>query len=82
MDELDNYLHGLYDPKVYWGRDGVEAQAVKGFEQTCVVIAQHIGMNRNEMLTIAFFQAVEVLKKQFKERSKTFSNGKAAHKSI
>lgn len=76
VEELDEHLFSLYTPKVYSGREGVEAKAVKGFEQTCIIIAQEIGKDPKKMTTFEFYQALALLKEQQKAREKITKHGR------
>lgn len=75
----DEEIEGLYKPRVYSGRDGEEAAALKNFEKTCIVVAQHVGKDAKTMTTMEFHEAVQMVKQQIKKLEK---RGNKPHKGV
>lgn len=57
-------------PKVYAGSEGEEIKFIKGFEETCILLNQHISIDPKTMTALAFYQALEVIREQHKEQKK------------
>lgn len=69
--EIDEFLMSRLKPKSYHGREGLEVKMIKGFEQTCVLLKQYnVSHEPKKMTTLAFYQALEVIKEQLKKRAK------------
>lgn len=68
---IDEFLLSQIKPKNYHGKDGLEAKMIANFEETCVILAQnHVNANPRNMTTLSYYQSLEVLKAQMKERNK------------
>lgn len=68
---IDEFLMSRLKPKNYHGREGLEVKMIKGFEQTCVLLKQYNVSNEpRKMTTLAYYQALEVVKEQLKKQSK------------
>ena len=74
INEISEFFLSKIKPKQYHGHSGLEVQAIKNFEQTCILLLQHnVTDTPKKMTTLSFFQALETLHEQLKkqkERSK------------
>ena len=66
IDEIDDFLFGMYEPVIFHGRDGAEVGEIKGFEKMCNIIAQHIPRNPKKMTVLEFYQSLADIKEQSK----------------
>lgn len=70
LEEIENFLFGFFKPKQYWGSDGEEVRHIRGFEQTCIVIHQHIPKDPRKMTVLEFYETLQFLRAQMKEKKK------------
>ena len=74
IDVIDTLLLAVFKPSVFGGRNGVEVQFTKAFEQSCILLAQK-GLAANikqakELSVLEYYEALEVIRKQVKEANK------------
>jgi hypothetical protein len=68
---IDDFIMSQIKPKNYHGANGLEAKMIANFEETCVILSQnHVSSNPREMTTLSYYQALEVLRAQMKERGR------------
>lgn len=68
---IDDFLIEKIQPKEYGGSGGMEVQTVKSFESTCILLQQYnVSPDPRKMSTLAFYQALEVIKEQVRNRAK------------
>lgn len=68
---IDDFLLSKIQPREYSGPDGMEVQTVKSFESTCVLLQQYnASPDPRKMSTLAFYQALEIIKEQVRKRAK------------
>ena len=68
---IDKFLISSFKPRNYQGTNGIEVQMMKGFEETCVMLAQQgVSANPRNMTTLSFYQALETIKQQIKAKNK------------
>ena len=60
----------MIKPEKFTGKDGKEVGHIKGFEQTCVLLNQHIGKDPKSMTALEFLTALELVKEQLKPKRK------------
>lgn len=70
--EIDKYLMGLYQPKVFDGTKSVEVQYEKNFESSCLLIAQRTSLNPKQLTVLQFYNALEQIKQQIEAESKAY----------
>ena len=69
--EIDNFIMSRVNPKNFHGAHGIEAKRIKGFEQTCIMMKQYnVADDPKTMTTLAFYQALEVIKEQLKQQKR------------
>ena len=70
IEQIDNDLFDKYKPKTFHGRNGLEVKFIDDFEESFVLINQHINKEAKTMTVFEYFKTIQVLKKQAKERQK------------
>lgn len=69
--DIDEFFFSRIKPKQYHGREGLEVNMIKGFEETCILLTQYRAADDpKKMTTLAFYQALDVIKQQLKQRKK------------
>ena len=64
ITEIDDLLLSWYKPKVFYGSMSAEVLAMKGFEETCIILKKNnVADNPKSLTTLAYFEALEVVKK-------------------
>lgn len=77
IEKVEDELLRQVAPHVYAGPHGEEIRFIKGFEETCILLNQHVPKDPKQMTALSFYQALEVIKEQAKERKKQSArNGK------
>lgn len=68
---IDEYFLLQFKPRSFHGPQGAEVQTIKAFEEMCIILSQN-GMTTDakNMTTLAFFQALELIKAQAKQKEK------------
>lgn len=67
---IEDALFDFFKPKKYDGSDGVEISQIKGFNDTCVIINQYVPKDPKTMTVVEFYQTLDIIKDQLKERKK------------
>ena len=70
--QIDEEILGRINPKRFGGSKGAEVQAIKGFEQDCIIINQFIPKDPKQMTVLEFYQALEFIQKQVKANGKSY----------
>lgn len=68
VEAIDEFLFSLDKPKMYDGRDGMEVNYIKSFEEMCTIMSQHVNRDPKTMTVMEYYQTLSVLKKQFKKK--------------
>ena len=68
LSRIEDYLYKLANPLSYTGREGREVAYVKSYEEMSFVLSQNSSTNPKAMTVLEYYQAWEVLKKQFKKQ--------------
>ena len=61
-------------PGIYGGKDGREVKFLKGFENNCNILRQHVNKDPKEMTTLEYLQALELVVNDSK-KNKRRKNG-------
>lgn len=64
ISKIDDYLFSLSKPKVFQGPESVEVGYDKSFETMCILISQKAQIDAKKCTVMAFYSAVETIKKQ------------------
>lgn len=72
IDMLDIILLNFYTPKSFLGRESVEIQYDKQFENTCVLIAQKTSLDAKKMTVLQYYSTLETIKKQAEAEIKAY----------
>lgn len=76
IQAIDNFILDRVKPKQYHGPEGLEVATIANFEENCVLLAQHgVSDNPRKMTVIAFYTAMDVIRKQAKAREKADTTG-------
>ncbi len=70
LERVEDELFSLFVPQKYDGQKGLEVKHIKGFNETCVIMQQHMVKDPRKMMTLEYFQALDLLKQQFKNKRK------------
>ena len=73
IEKIDSTLFAGYKPKSFVGPDSVEIEHDKSFEETCLLISQEIHVDAKTLTTLAFYSALETIKKQAEAKNKSVS---------
>lgn len=76
INEIDNFLFGLYKPKSFVGEKSVEISYDKSFESACLLIAQKSSLDPKKMTTLQFYSALNNIKKQLEVEAKSYKSHK------
>lgn len=76
INEIDNFLFGLYKPKSFVGEKSVEISYDKSFESACLLIAQKSSFNPKKMTTLQFYSVLNNIKKQLEAEAKSYKSRK------
>lgn len=68
--KIEDEIFSMLEPQSYAGNKGLEVKHIKGFDKTCVVLQQYVPKDPKTMTTLEYFNALELLKKQVKEKNK------------
>lgn len=66
IERVDDEMLLLSPPKIFYGPDSAEIQHDKTFEQMCLAMTQHFGINTKELTVQEFYIAKEVLEEYIK----------------
>ena len=70
IQRVEDEIFSMIDPQEYGGNKGLEVKHIKGFDNTCIVLQQYVPRDPKTMTTLEYFNALELLKKQVKEKNK------------
>lgn len=70
IEKIDEHFFSLVTPQRWDGREGVEVQHIKAFEETCTILNQYIPKDPKKMTTLEFYSNLEVIRAQLKEQQK------------
>lgn len=68
---IDAELFMLYHPKSFDGSGSVEVQYDKSYQNALLLISKELNLDTKNMSTLQFYNALELIKKQYDERSKS-----------
>lgn len=60
----------LIKPKEYGGSKGQEVKFLKGFEDSCNILVQHINREPKNMTVLEYLQTIELVKEIVKKNKK------------
>ena len=69
LEKIDEYLLSLAKPKTFSGKDSVEIQYDKQFENMNILLAQQLSVNTENMTVLQYYNAFEYLKKSVKNKT-------------
>lgn len=72
IEQLTSHLITYYKPLIFGGSDSVEINHDRSFEDMCLMLSMEMNVDAKKMTVLAFYNAVEVLKKL----RKAVKNGK------
>lgn len=70
IEELTNLLMTFSNPLKFAGKDSIEIEYDKNFENMCIMLSQKLHINPKNYTVLEFYNAYEYLKKQIKQESK------------
>jgi len=73
IEKIDDTLFAGYKPKSFVGADSAEIEHDKGFETSCLLISQEMHLDAKTLTTLAFYSALETIKKQIDVKNKSMS---------
>lgn len=73
IEQIDDSLFAGYKPKSFIGAESVEIEHDKGFETSCLLISQELHIDAKTLTTLAFYSALETIKKQLEAKNKSMS---------
>ena len=73
IEKIDATLFAGYKPKSFAGADSAEIEHDKGFETSCLLISQELHIDAKTLTTLAFYSALETIKKQIEAKNKSIS---------
>ena len=73
IEKIDATLFAGYKPKSFAGADSAEIEHDKGFETACLLISQELHIDAKTLTTLAFYSALETIKKQIEAKNKSIS---------
>lgn len=68
IQEIDDFLFSLSDPKPFSGKNSVEIEYHKQFEEMSLFLQKNLSVSISEMSTLQFYNAFEYLKKMLKQQ--------------
>lgn len=68
VEKIDDYLLSLAKPKTFAGKDSVEIQYDKQFENMNILLAQQLSVKTENMTVLQYYNAFEYLKKSVKNK--------------
>ncbi len=71
IQTIDFNLFDSIKPRVFSGQKGVEVTTIKGFEKTCAILQQNDIERPRSMTTLAYYEALAVVKAQIKQKMKS-----------
>lgn len=75
IEKIDAAIFSGYKPKVFAGTESVEIEHDKGFETSCLLISQELHIEAKALTTLAFYSALETIKKQIEAKNKSMTKG-------
>lgn len=76
VNEIDEYLFGLYTPKIYTGSKSVEVKYDKQFETSCMLIGQKTNLFAKSMTVLEFYNTLSIIEKQVEAELKAYKRTK------
>lgn len=73
IEKIDATLFAGYKPKSFAGAESAEIGHDKSFEETCLLISQETHVDAKTLTTLAFYSALETIKKQVEAKNKSVS---------
>ena len=73
---IDKDLIKRYQPNIYHGSDGLEVRMIKDFEESIILLSQHVNRDPKKMTVLEYYQSLETVKKQVKNKEKLFKKRK------
>lgn len=68
IKEVDAELMAMNEPQKYDGPEGMEIQHIKRFNETCIILGQHVKKDPKQMTVVEYYQALEIVNKQLKPK--------------
>ena len=72
LEAVEDEIFSRLKPQNYSGKNGIEVNHIKGFKETCILLLQHVPKDPESMTVLEFYQALETVKNQSKERKKSY----------
>lgn len=69
---IEDYLHSLYKPKSFDGKDSIEIKFDKQFETSCMLISQKTNRDAKAMTVLEYYTALENIQKQAEAEAKAY----------
>lgn len=73
VEALDEELTTYHHPQVYNGPQGIEVMCDRNFDETSLLLAQNMNADAKNMSVREYYNAVEMMKMQAKEKRKALS---------
>lgn len=74
LEELTNKIVLFSDPLSFSGQDNAEIQHDKQFEDTCLLLSQHLNIAPKTFTVLEYYNALFYLREQFKTKGKKLKN--------
>lgn len=68
--KIDEALFNFFIPQKFDGSNGMEVKFLRGMEETCILLSQHISRDPKKMTVFEFYQAFQTIKEQIKAKNK------------
>lgn len=68
VEKIDDFLLSLAKPKTFYGKESVEIQYDKQFENMNILLTQQLAVNPVNMTVLQYYNAFEYLKKSLKSK--------------
>lgn len=66
----------IVKPKTYGGPGGVEVKMVNAYEDSCVILSQHLSRDPKQMTVLEYRRAIRTLERQVQAQKEKRRNGK------
>ena len=70
LEGVEGKLFDMYEPRQFSGRQSAEVKFIKSFEEAVVFLNQYIPRDPKTMTVLEFYQTLETIKKQTKQKAK------------
>jgi hypothetical protein len=70
IQEIDDFLLSLANPKVFAGKESAEIKYTKQFEEMCLFLKKELSLDADNLSTLQFYNAFDFIKKNSKSNGR------------